>query len=229
MKHVLVTGASGNLGKAVINRFLAAGDRVSGIVIPGDKVPLEASSPQFSKFEADLNNENQSAETVGEIISRYGDIDVAVLTAGGFAMGGIKETGSADIMTQFKLNFETAYHIARPVFLNMLRKGTGRIFLVGSRPGLDMRHSKGMTAYGLTKSLLFRLAELLNLEAKGTDVVAVVIVPSTIDTPQNRASMPDADFSTWMDPAKMAEIIHFHTSSAADGLREPILKMYNKA
>jgi NAD(P)-dependent dehydrogenase (short-subunit alcohol dehydrogenase family) len=92
-----------------------------------------------------------------------------------------------------------------------------------------MRHSKGMTAYGLTKSLLFRLAELLNLEAKGTDVVAVVIVPSTIDTPQNRASMPDADFSTWMDPAKMAEIIHFHTSSAADGLREPILKMYNKA
>ncbi|HLO80335.1 MAG TPA: SDR family NAD(P)-dependent oxidoreductase [Chitinophagaceae bacterium] len=229
MKHVLVTGASGNLGKAVINRFLAAGDRVSGIVIPGDKIPLEAASPQFSKFEADLNNESQSGEIVGEIISRHGDINVAVLTAGGFAMGGIKDTGSADILTQFRLNFETAYHIARPVFLNMMAQGRGRIFLVGSRPGLDMRNSKGMTAYGLSKSLLFRLAELLNEEAKGTDVVTIVIVPSTIDTPQNRASMPDADFSTWMDPVKMAEIIHFHTTTAADGLREPVLKMFNKA
>jgi NAD(P)-dependent dehydrogenase (short-subunit alcohol dehydrogenase family) len=111
----------------------------------------------------------------------------------------------------------------------MMGKGKGRIFLVGSKPGLDMRNSKGMTAYGLTKSLLFRLAELLNEEAKGKDVVAAVIVPSTIDTPQNRASMPDADHSKWMDPAAMADIIHFYTTSPADGLREPVLKMYNKA
>jgi NAD(P)-dependent dehydrogenase (short-subunit alcohol dehydrogenase family) len=106
-------------------------------------------------------------------------------------MGGIRETGSADILAQYELNFETAYHVARPVFLNMMEKGKGRIFLVGSRPGLDMRNSKGMVAYGLSKSLVFRLAELMNEEAKGTDVVVSVIAPSTIDTPQNRKSMPD--------------------------------------
>lgn len=229
MKHILVTGASGNLGKAVVHRFLDAGDRVSGIVIPGDKTPLEFNAELFSRFEADLGNEVLAGQTVEAILAKYGDIDVAVLTAGGFALGNIKETSSADILDQYKLNFETAYHVARPVFLNMMGKGKGRIFLVGSKPGLDMRNSKGMVAYGLTKSLLFRLAELLNEEAKGTDVVAAVIVPSTIDTPQNRASMPDADHSKWMDPNVMADIIHFYTTSAADGLRDPVLKMFNKA
>jgi NAD(P)-dependent dehydrogenase (short-subunit alcohol dehydrogenase family) len=229
MKHILVTGASGNLGKAVVNRFLDAGDRVSGIVIPGDKIPLEFNEGLFGRFEADLGNEVLAGQTVQDILAKHGDIDVAVLTAGGFALGNIKDTSSADILDQYKLNFETAYHVARPVFLNMMKNGKGRIFLVGSKPGLDMRNSKGMAAYGLTKSLLFRLAELLNEEAKGTDVVAAVIVPSTIDTPQNRASMPDTDHSKWMDPGTMADIIHFYTTQAADGLRDPVLKMYNKA
>ncbi len=229
MQHILVTGASGNLGKTMISRFLAAGDRVSAIVIPGDKAPLDIDSPLFDKFEADLNNEAKTGQTVQDIISKHGDVQVAILTAGGFAKGGIKDTGSGDIMAQLRLNFETAYHVARPVFLNMLGKGKGRIFLVGSKPGLDMRNSKGLTAYGLSKSLIFRLAELMNEEAKGTDVVSAVIVPSTIDTPQNRASMPDADFTKWMDPGAMAEIIYFYTTPAAAGLREPVLKMYNKA
>ena len=66
----------------------------------------------------------------------------------------------------------------------MLKQNSGRIFMVGSRPGIDMKNSKGMVAYGLAKSLIFRLAELMNDEAKGTDVVTSVIVPSTIDTPQ---------------------------------------------
>ena len=144
-------------------------------------------------------------------------------------MGKIAETGSAEVLQQYKLNFETAYHASRPIFLHMMEKKKGRIFLVGSRPGSDMYAGKGMTAYSLTKSLVFRLAELMNEEAKGTDVVTTVIVPSTIDTPQNRASMPKADHTTWMDPKAMAEIIHFYTTSAADGLREPVLKMYNKA
>ncbi len=229
MQHVLVTGASGNLGKAVAKRFLEAGDHVSGIVIPGDKIPLDFDPGLFTRFEADLGNEVLAGQTVQDILAKHGDIHVAVLTAGGFALGSIKDTSSADILAQYRLNFETAYHVARPVFLNMMGKGKGRIFLVGSKPGLDMRNSKGMTAYGLSKSLMFRLAELLNEEAKGTDVVAAVIVPSTIDTPQNRASMPEADHSKWMDPGAMADIIHFYTASAAEGLRDPVLKMYNKA
>jgi NAD(P)-dependent dehydrogenase (short-subunit alcohol dehydrogenase family) len=111
----------------------------------------------------------------------------------------------------------------------MLLQGSGRIFLIGSKPGLSMKNSKGMVAYGLAKSLIFQLAELMNEEAKGTNVVTSVIVPSTIDTQQNRQSMPDADFSKWVKPEAIADAIYFHCSPAAASLREPIVKVYGNA
>jgi NAD(P)-dependent dehydrogenase (short-subunit alcohol dehydrogenase family) len=98
--------------------------------------------------------------------------------------------------------------------------------MIGSRPGLDMKNSKGMLAYGLSKSLIFRLAELMNDEAKGQNVVTSVIVPSTIDTSQNRQAMPDADFTKWVKPEQIARVISFYCSDAATILREPIIKVY---
>jgi NAD(P)-dependent dehydrogenase (short-subunit alcohol dehydrogenase family) len=92
-----------------------------------------------------------------------------------------------------------------------------------------MRDTKGAVAYGLSKSLIFRLAELLNAEAKSADIVTSVIVPSTIDTPENRAAMPDADFSTWVQPTMIAETIAYYASENARHLREPVIKVYNKA
>lgn len=80
-----------------------------------------------------------------------------------------------------------------------------------------MKNSKGMVAYGLSKSLLFRLAELMNDEAVGTGVKTVVIVPSTIDTPQNRAAMPGADFSKWQTPEFIADIIFSNCITATSG------------
>ncbi len=104
-------------------------------------------------------------------------IDVAVLTAGGFTMGNVAATKTSDIAKQYKLNFETAYNIARPVFAQMMKQNSGRIFLIGSRQGLDFSHAKGVTAYAFSKSLIFRLAEIMNAEAKGKNVVISVIVP----------------------------------------------------
>lgn len=202
---------------------------MSAIVMPKDPIPLELDHPGFSKYEADLNDEAMVASLVARIIGERGDIGVAVLTAGGFAMGDIEHTGSADLLKQFRLNVETAYHVARPLFLHMKAKGYGRLFMVGARPGADMRASTDTLAYGLSKSLIFRLAEVLNASAGGANVVASVIVPSIIDTQQNRASMPDADFSVWMKPGDIADIVAFYSSPAADGLREPVLYMYNKA
>jgi short-subunit dehydrogenase len=98
--------------------------------------------------------------------SRCGRINV-----GGFAMGSVAETKTSDIGKQYKLNFETAYNVARPVFVQMMKQNSGRIFIIGSKPGLSSVNSKGMVAYGLAKSLIFRLAELMNAEAKGTNVV----------------------------------------------------------
>jgi NAD(P)-dependent dehydrogenase (short-subunit alcohol dehydrogenase family) len=229
MKTAIVTGASGNLGKAVIRRFIDEGYKVIGTIIPNDSVSLDFPPDKFETNVVDLMNEDDSAKFVASVISTYHSIDAAVLTVGGFAMGSIAGTTTSDIAKQYKLNFETAYNIARPVFEQMIKQNNGRIFFIGSRPGLDANSGTGMVAYGLGKSLIFRLAELMNNEAKGTNVVTSVIVPSTIDTPQNRKAMPGADPAKWVKPEAIAEVIYFYCTEAASILREPLIKVYNNS
>lgn len=228
MKNILVSGASGHLGQAVIRHFLKDGDQVAGIA--GSNKGLSFSdNPLYSQYQADLRNETAAADVVTKLIARLQRIDVAILTAGGYAGGKLAATSSASIHEQLQLNFDTAYNLARPVWLQMMAQGYGRLFLIGSRPGLNIVQAHGSLAYGLSKSLLFRLAELLNHDAGTTNVVTSVVVPSTIDTPPNREAMPDADFSKWVKPEIIAALIAFHSSEAADALRSPIIKAYNAA
>jgi NAD(P)-dependent dehydrogenase (short-subunit alcohol dehydrogenase family) len=229
MKIAIVTGASGNLGQAVVKKFIAEGWKVIGTTIPNDPIPLDYPAQQFEKMVIDLTNEDDAQKFIDSVIAKHGRIDAAILTVGGFAMGKIAETRTADVQKQFKLNFETAYNVARPVFLQMTNQASGRIFMIGSKPGLDARNGKGMIAYGLSKSLIFRLANLMNDEAKGKNVVASVIVPSTIDTPQNRQSMPEAKYDNWVKAENIAEAIYFYSSDKASVIREPIIKVYNNA
>ena len=86
-----------------------------------------------------------------------------------------------------------------------------------------------MVAYSLAKSLIFRLVELMNDEAKGKNVVTSVVVPSTIDTPQNRKSMPDVNPANWVKAEQIADIIYFYCSEKAEVLREPVIKVYSNA
>lgn len=226
MKIAIVTGASGNLGHAVVKRFIAAGYYVIGTIIPGETVSIELNGKNFETAVVDLLNEDQARQFVELVIIKHKRIDAAILTVGGFAMGDIDHTKTADIQQQVKLNFETTYNVARPVFIQMMEQKQGRIFLIGSRPGSDMRRSRGMVAYGLAKSMLFRLAELMNEEARDTNVVTAVLVPSTIDTPQNRKSMPGADPAKWVSTEAIAETICFYCSKEGELLREPIIKAY---
>jgi NAD(P)-dependent dehydrogenase (short-subunit alcohol dehydrogenase family) len=227
MKIAIVTGASGNLGQAVVKKFIEEGYKVIGTVIPNDTSTFDFPKDGFEKVIVDLMNEEDTQHFAESVINKYNHIDVAVLTVGGFAMGTIAETKTSDISRQYKLNFETAYNLARPVFLQMLRQNRGRIFLIGSKPGLDYKSGNRMVAYGLAKSLLFRLAELMNAEAMGTNVVTSVVVPGTIDTTINRQSMPDAHFGDWVKPEQLAELMFFYSTDAASVLREPVVKAYN--
>ena len=229
MKTAIVTGASGNMGQAVVKKFLAEGYNVVGTIIPNDPVPFEINDAKLEKVIVDLMDETDSEKFVQNVISKYGSIDAVVLTVGGFAMGKIAETKTADIHKQYKLNFETAYNVARPSFVQMMQQGSGRIFIIGSKPGISAKEGKGMVAYGLGKSLIFRLADLMNDEAKGNNVVTSVVVPSTIDTPQNRKAMPDAKFDNWVKPEAIADAIYFYCTDAAAVLREPLIKVYNNA
>ncbi len=228
-KTVIVTGASGNMGQAVIKKFLTEGYHVVATIIANDPVPFEIVDARLEKVTVDLMSEEGAEKFIQNVIAKYGSIDAAVLTVGGFAMGTIAGTTTADIYKQCKLNFETAYNIARPAFVQMQQQNSGRVFLIGARPGMDVAHAKGMVAYSLGKSLVFRLAELMNDEAKGTNVVTSVVVPSTIDTPQNRTAMPDADFSNWVKAEDIANAIYYYCTDAAAALLEPVIKVFNNS
>jgi len=229
MKSAIITGASGNMGQAVVKKFLSEKYYVIGTIIPNDPVAMDIQDKNFETVVVDLMNEDASQKFIDSVNAKHESIDAAILTVGGFAMGKIADTKTADVSKQIKLNFETAYNVARPVFNQMIKQNSGRIFLIGSRPGSDMHNSKGMAAYGIAKSLIFRLAELMNDEAKGYDVVTNVVVPSTIDTPQNRQSMPDTDFKKWVKAESIADVIYFYCTPAASVIRESIIKVYNNA
>jgi NAD(P)-dependent dehydrogenase (short-subunit alcohol dehydrogenase family) len=229
MKTVIITGANGNLGTAVTNSFLAKNYKVIATVRKEEDLK---ELPQHKNLQAevlDLTNEEKTESFVHKIIEQHKTIDGVLLLVGGFAMGGVAATKSEDIRKQISLNFDTAYHVTRPLFQHMIEKNSGRIVFIGARPALQASAGKNLIAYGLSKSLLFKLAEYLNAEAKGKNVTVTVVAPSTIDTEPNRKSMPDTDFDKWVKPEALAEILEFIISGKGDPLRETVLKVYNNA
>lgn len=229
MKTVLITGANGNLGLAVTNHFLEKGYRVVATVIDASMQQGFPAHDNLDLHVVDLSNESAAHDLVMTLIRQYSVIDAALLLVGGFAMGDIHTTTSTDIDRQITLNFKTAYHVARPVFGQMKEQKTGRIVFIGARPALEAVQGKGLIAYGLSKSLLFKLAEYLNEDAKGTNVTATVVAPSTLDTPLNRKSMPETDPSVWVKPTDLAGILEFIVSEKSAPLREPVFKVYNNS
>lgn len=223
-KTIIITGANGHLGNVLVKKFLNEQYFVIGIVHHDRKKEIRNN---YLEITLDLNSEQACKTAVEKILKSQKKIDILINTAGGFAMGDINHTTSKDIQQQYQLNFETAYNISQPIFNIMCAQNYGRIFFISSKAGIEVKQAKGITAYALSKSLLFRLSELMNTEANGKNVVSTVIVPSIIDTPQNRQSMPNADFSQWVTPESIASIIHFYTTSNADNVREPIVKIYN--
>lgn len=228
-KTILITGANGGLGTAVVKKFLDENYKVVAVDHSGSRLGFASNHPQFELHAVELASESESDTFVKEAISLYKKIDGALLLAGGFAMGDIAATDGEALRKMFSKNFETAYYLTRPLFQHMMENGYGRIVLVGARPALQSEAGKNMIAYALSKSLLIKLADLLNEAAKGKNVVVSVIAPSTIDTPVNRKEMPKADFSKWVSPAQIADLLEFICSDKGDPLRGPLYKIYGEA
>ena len=229
MKTVIITGANGNLGIAVTSIFLSKGYRVVATVHNREGLKELPQNQNLQAEVLDLTNEGEAEKFVHNIIDRHQTIEGALLLVGGFAAGNIASTKSGDIKKQISLNFDTAYHVTRHLFQHMMEKNNGKIVFIGARPALQASAGKSLIAYGLSKSLLFKLAEYLNAEAKGKNVTVSVIAPSTIDTEPNRKSMPDADFNKWVKPEALAEVLEFIISDKGNVLRETVLKVYNNA
>jgi len=225
---ILITGATGGLGSVVVPYFLDRGWRVIAVVSEENGKNRAEARPMLDVQVVDLTDGAAVRALILWLIRTYEVIDAALLLAGGFVAGGVADATGNEVKTMFAINFETAYHVARPLYGHMLERGKGRLVLVGARPALEPSAGKTAVAYALSKSLLFQLAEILNADARGKDVVAHVVVPSTIDTRNNRVGMPDADFDSWVKPEQLAEIFHFICSDGAAPLRDPVWKVYNR-
>jgi NAD(P)-dependent dehydrogenase (short-subunit alcohol dehydrogenase family) len=223
-KNVIITGATGNLGKVVTQKFLQAGYSVIATASPRSTINSETENLFY--YQVDLTDEGESKSFVEKAITTHGPIHAALLLAGGFTPGKLEKTSGDDVNRMFALNFKTAFHVAQPVWAHMKEQQKGTIILIGAKPVLNVIESKNSVAYSLSKSLIFKLAEILNADGKDHILTANVLVPGTIDTPDNRSAMPNADFSKWVSPNAMTDVM-LRLCADADYAREnPVIKMF---
>jgi len=228
-KTIIITGANGNLGSATVKKFLDEGYKVIAVDAKDEHLQFAVNNKNFERHAVNLMQEEDTGNFVNSMIEKHTKIDGALLLVGGFAAGNIAATSGDDIHQQIALNFETAYFVARPLLAHMQQNGYGRLVFIGARPALKPAYGKSLVAYALAKSLLFKLADFINEETKGTNVTASVVAPSTIDTAINRKSMPDANPGNWVKPSQIADVLEFICSEKGSVLREPVFKVYNNA
>jgi NAD(P)-dependent dehydrogenase (short-subunit alcohol dehydrogenase family) len=213
---VLVTGAAGNLGRAVATAFAERGGRL--VLLDQRRDLLErtfgAETDRRRFAPTDLLDQSQVTATVAAAAERFGRIDVLCNLAGGFRMGEpVHETSDASWSFLFDINTRTLLHTVRAVVPHMLLRGGGRIVNVGAFAA--QRGVAQMGAYCAAKSTVIRLTEAMAAELRERGINVNCVLPTVIDTPENRAAMPDADPARWVAPGDLANAILFLASPAA--------------
>jgi NAD(P)-dependent dehydrogenase (short-subunit alcohol dehydrogenase family) len=201
---VLITGARGGLGSFVTQRFLATGATVVGAArgISQEDFP----APNFAALPADLTKSTAVNGVIGAIVERYRRLDVLVHVVGGFAGGkSVAETDDATWEQMRDLNLTSAFYLLRTAIPHLRKSGSGRIVAIGSLAAAEPH--AGLGAYVTFKSALVSLVRTVALENNDAGLTANVVLPGTMDTPANRKAMPGADFSNWLEPADVADLI----------------------
>jgi NAD(P)-dependent dehydrogenase (short-subunit alcohol dehydrogenase family) len=217
-KIIVVTGASGALGKIVAATALAKGARVAAIDHAAST--MKATPDRIELGGVDLTDAAEARKAIDAAASHFGRLDALVNIAGGFAFETTAEGDPKTWQRMYALNVLTALNASRSAIPHLSASGAGRIINVGAIGALQA--GAGMGAYAASKAGVHRLTEALAAEWKGKITVNAVL-PSTIDTAANRASMPNADFAKWVRPEELAEVILFLASDAASAVTGALL------
>jgi NAD(P)-dependent dehydrogenase (short-subunit alcohol dehydrogenase family) len=227
---VIVTGATGNLGSAAARLFADAGARLALPVRSVDKLTekypdLIASHRVFVGTPVDLTNAAQVNAFVDETLAHFGRIDVLFNAAGGYRAGkSPHETGVETWDFMLDLNARVTLLINRAVVSPMLAQGRGKIINTAARSALQSGASD--VAYSASKAAVARITESMAEAYKLQGINVNAILPGTIDTPENREAMPDANFSKWVTPAAIAEVVLFLASDAAAPIHGALIPAY---
>ena len=218
-KIVVVTGAAGNLGRAVVKAFLDRGAIVFGLDHKaGRMMGIGTPDTQKGKFfpldYVDVTDPS-AVDAVSERVHQLaGPADILVNSLGGFTMGEPVYAISQETWDRMMaINVGSFLNLSRSFMPDLLGKGEGRVIAVTA--GASLKGGAKMGAYSAAKAGLLRQVESLASEVAATDIRVNAVMPGTIDTPENRAEMPNADRSKWVPPEAVAEAVVFLASSGA--------------
>lgn len=229
----IVTGGAGNLGQAVTRAFHDAGARVAIIDLKredavaafGEDLPESETCTYVS---GDLTDETSVGGIVRQVIDTFGRIDILVNTAGGYRAGTPTHETPVDVWDfMFNLNARTVFLMSRAAIPHMLERRHGRIISIAARAALKGTARHG--AYNASKMVVIRLTETMAAEVRNQGITANCVLPGTIDTPANRAETPDADFTRWVSPESMAQVILFLASDLAADISGAAIPVYGRS
>ncbi|ULA64324.1 MAG: Short-chain dehydrogenase/reductase SDR [Nitrospira sp.] len=207
-KVVLIAGGSGALGQSVVPACIQAGAQV----VTADRNP-PSDVVGWTAMKADVTDETDVRRLVGDVVRAHGRLDVLINLVGGFSMGRLEETDAVLWQRMLTMNVTAAFLLSKSVVPSMVEQGAGRILHVAAWAAVEP--FPGAAAYLVAKSSLLALIRVVALEMKGSGVTVNGVLPTTIDTPANRLSMPEVDPSTWTKPESIAKTLVFLASDEA--------------
>ena len=222
-KVAVITGAKGGLGTFVTRAFLEAGASVAGV--SRSIAAVDFNHPRFAAIPAELSSGDAANAALDRAISRFGRIDALVHLMGAWAGGSLLEdTDESTFERMLDLNLRSTFHVMRAAAKRMRPQGAGRLLAIASKAALEPQPQAG--AYSVSKSAVVALMRAFASELRDSGVTANVLLPGTMDTPQNRAAMPAADPLRWVQPCQVAEMLAFLASDAASGISGAAIPIY---
>lgn len=215
-----ITGAFGALGRAVAQAAAGQGTQLA-LIDAAPTAPQGLPEGALALPGVNLADPAAAEQAVARVVEQFGGLDVLVNVAGAFRWETLEGGALATWDLLYKVNVATAVNMSKAALPHLLQSGAGRIVNVGA--GAALKAAAGMGAYAASKSGVHRLTEALAEETKGKGVTVNAVLPSIIDTPANRADMPDADFGRWVTPADLAAVILFLASPEAGAITGALL------
>lgn len=234
-KVALVTGATGALGKIVTRKLLENGARVAATYRTESRWnDLEqfvgALKSNLTEIRADVTDEPSVEKLAKTIIDKFGRIDFLLNIVGAYVGGtDIADTDLSQWDLMMNVNLKSAFLCAKTVLPHMVKQNYGRVVNVSSRTAVEKSRRAKSGAYAISKAGVIVLTETLADEVKNHDINVNCVMPSTIDTPNNRRNFPKANFSKWVDPNEIAEVMLFLLSDASKATSGACIPVYGKA
>jgi NAD(P)-dependent dehydrogenase (short-subunit alcohol dehydrogenase family) len=224
-RSIIITGGTGALGRGVVQRFVEAGDHVHILdqAPDGGEFVKQLPAEQVTYHALDVLN----ADAVKTWTETLNQVDVLVNIVGGFSMGAFAETPLKTLDHMLDLNLRSGFIMTQALLPLLKQSPQGRVVNIGARQALH--GGADVSAYALSKAAVVNLTQSLAQELQSTPITVNAVVPSTINTPANRESMPDADAKQWVTPEDLAHSIFFLASAEARAISGAILPVYHRA